>query len=109
MREINALVDLELVAATEPERSAGEIAEPIDRDAGSFVESGNKKGRGQMREVMLDVMHFRFDSSSELRPKLAVVARLEGFLNRRGGTDVFDFLRHQFRMRPMSQNETEPT
>ena len=100
MRKINAIVDLNLTPLPDSERGAGEIAEAIDRNAGGFVEPGYEIGRSEMREVMLDMMHFGFD----LNP----VIRLERFLDRSGAANVFDFLRDQFRMRPMGQNESEP-
>ena len=38
---------------------AGKIAEAIDRNAGSLFESRNEKGRGEMRQVMFDVVDLR--------------------------------------------------
>src|SRR5256885_137595 len=53
-----------------------------------------------MREVMLDVMRLRFD--------LDTIVGLERFLHRRRAADIFDFLRHQLRMWPVSQDKAEP-
>ena len=108
MRKINTIVDLDFGPLSYPERGAGEIAEPVDRNTGRLVEPGNQKSRGQMRQVMLDVVYLRFDSCSELRPKLDVIGFLESFFDRRRAADVFDFLGHQFRIRPTGQDKSEP-
>ena len=108
MRKINAIVDLDLAPLPESKRGAGEVAEPINRNAGGFVKSRNQKRRGQMREMMLDVMHFRFDPLPESGLKFAAVVRIERLLHRRGAPNVFNFLRDQLRMRPVSENKSEP-
>ena len=101
MRKIYAILDLDLAAGTEPKRGAGKIAKAIDRKTGGFIESGNQKGRGQMREVMFDMVDLRFD--------LVPVFLFEYFLDGGCAANVFDLLPHQFGMHPVGEHKSEPT
>ena len=57
MRKIHPSIDRDVCALARPPGRAGEIAEAIDRDDDRLFERRNMKGRGQMREVMLDPVH----------------------------------------------------
>src|ERR1700730_4609106 len=94
------MVDLDLASLPRSEHGTGEIPETIDRQTGCLTEAGNKKGRRQMRQVMLDMVNLRFDLNS--------VARLQFFLDGCRAADVFDLLGHQFWMRPMCKSKSEP-
>ena len=57
MREIHPSIDGDVCALADPPGRAGEIAEAVDRDDDGFLERRNVKGRGKMREMMLDPVH----------------------------------------------------
>ena len=64
MREIHASVDGDGLASADPPRSAGEVAEAVDRDDDGFGERRNMEGRGKMREMMLDPVHLAMKALS---------------------------------------------
>jgi hypothetical protein len=57
MREVHAAIDRERCAVSLAPGGAGEVTEAIDRDGDRALERRREKGRGEVREVVLDVLH----------------------------------------------------
>ena len=57
MRKIHPPVDGDVLALADAPGGAGEIAEPVDRNDDGLLERRDMKGRGKMREMMLDLVH----------------------------------------------------
>ena len=100
MRKINPLLDLDPPAAPPPQRGAGEVAKTIDGEAGRFVEPGEEHGRGEMGQMVLDVMHLGRD--------LDAVGLLQRFAHGGSAAQVLNLLPHQAWIGQMSQDEPEP-
>src|SRR5271166_5424447 len=57
MRKIHPPVDRDILTLPGTPGRAGEVSEPIDRDDDGFFEWGNMEGRGEMRQMMFDLVH----------------------------------------------------
>ena len=62
VREIHPPADFNLGAATHAPGGAGEIPEPIHRHRSRFLERRNQERRGQVRDMMLNVVQFSTES-----------------------------------------------
>src|SRR5262249_10140813 len=58
MRKMHATLDVDVFAASHAPGGAGKIAEPVDGDHNSAFERRDVKSRGQMSEVVFDVVNF---------------------------------------------------
>ena len=63
MREIHPPIDGDGLAPADPPCRAGEVAKPIDRDDDCFLERRNMKGRGKVRQMMLDPVHLAIENA----------------------------------------------
>ena len=93
MGKVNPLVNRHRAAAPKAHRRAGEIAEAVDGNARSFIETRNEKGRSEMGQMMFDVM--------DLRLKRNPVDLFQRFVGRGSVPDVTDLLKHQPGIGPM--------
>ncbi len=59
MREEDVIEHVDVRARAGRERRAHEVAEAVDRAAGCVGEWRNEEGAGEMRGMVLDVMHRR--------------------------------------------------
>ena len=97
MREIDAAVDTDVAALARSPGGAGEIAEAVDRDDHRLVERRDVKGRGEMREVMLDVMHL----AAKLLAGKALLQKLGDALTR---APVLEAVEHQSETRALHED-----
>src|ERR1043166_173561 len=100
MREKNAVIDLNIVTASHAPGRAGKVAEAIHRDTDCLVEFGNQKSRGEMREVMFDVMDACFDG-------FAWKSLLQGDLETGGFANVFHPVENQSDIGPVRDDKGE--
>ena len=100
MLKIDSVVDLDLAAGTETESGTGKITKAVNGNAGSLLEAGNEEGRGEMREVVFDMVNLGFDRN--------LIFRFERIFDRRGAANVFDLLPHQLGVRPMGNDKAKP-
>src|SRR5215470_16897541 len=94
VREVNAVINLNAAVPSHAPGDAGEITEAVHRNDYRFGKRRNKKGRGQMRQMMFDTMNFGFEW-------LARKGLLQGGHDRGRISDVAQFAEEQCRMRKM--------
>ncbi len=97
MREVDATVDADGIAAAEAPGAGGEVAEAVDRQADRLVEIGGEEGGGEVGAVVLDVM----DLGAQRLPRKGAGDRL---LDRGGAADVGEALEDEGRAGPALQD-----
>ena len=96
MRKIHPRAAERFAPARQAPRRAGEIAKTVDRYGHGLLEGRHVKGRGQMREVMLDPVKRGAEALARKRPR-------QQFRNSRAATAIAQPREDQPRIRSMAQ------